>query len=85
MNRVFSILALASSILLAACGDGRIENVQAEAENQSQRLESRANEISAEAENGTSAAEQTLENQAAALLNQSEETGAGGNQANSSR
>ena len=86
MIRIFNILALGALMPLAACGDGRIENVQAEAENQSQRLESRANEIAAEAENGIAAAELTLENQAAALLNQTEETVTeGGNQANSSR
>lgn len=82
MTRVLNILAVATLAALTACQDDRIENVQAEAENQSQRLESRANEITAEAENGIAAAELTLENQAAALLDEAEPAGkAGANRA----
>lgn len=63
-------LALAAAGALAACEDGEIENVQAEAENQSRRLENRLAELEREAENRAAAAAGPLENEAEALLNE---------------
>ena len=69
--RVASLaFALAAASALGACDKEEIENVQAEAENQSRRLESRHAEIEAEASNGTNTAIAPLDNQAEALLSQ---------------
>ena len=57
-------------LVLAACGDDGIENVQAEAENQARRLEQRAAELEAEAGNRVAAQTAPLDNEAEALLNQ---------------
>lgn len=62
--------ALAAAIALAGCEDGEIENVQAEAENQSRRLENRLVELEAEAQNRAAAVAGPLENEAEALLNE---------------
>ncbi|MDT9600980.1 hypothetical protein [Sphingosinicella rhizophila] len=70
MKLVYSLSAAMAAFALTACQEDRIENIQTEAENQSQRLEARANEIIAEAENSSDATATTLENEAAALLNQ---------------
>ena len=63
-------LLLLPLLALAACADDGIENVQAEAANQSRRLEQRAAEIAAEADNRVAAQTAPLDNEAEALLNQ---------------
>ncbi|MEA3065513.1 MAG: hypothetical protein QOJ27_1965 [Sphingomonadales bacterium] len=60
---------LASLLLLAACGS-EPENVQARSENMSRLLETRANELEAEAGNDVAAQVEPLDNEADALLNQ---------------
>ena len=67
MRRMFSIALLCA---LSACADDGIENVQAEAANQSRRLEQRAAELEAEAGNRVAAQTAPLDNEAEALLNQ---------------
>jgi phage host-nuclease inhibitor protein Gam len=62
-------ILLAPALLLAAC-EGEPENIQAKAENMSRQLETRANEIRAEAENEVAADIAPLDNEADALLNQ---------------
>jgi hypothetical protein len=59
-------------LLLAACGE-EPENIQVKAENLSRMLEERANELTAEAENGVDSAIAPLDNEAEALLNQANE------------
>jgi hypothetical protein len=62
------LILLAPFLLLAAC-EPEPENIQAKAETMSRQLEERANQISAEAENGVDAQVAPLDNEAAALLN----------------
>ena len=62
--------AFSAALALTACDKEEIENVQAEAANQSRRLESRHAELEAEASNGTNAAVAPLNNEAEALLSQ---------------
>jgi uncharacterized protein YcfL len=62
-------LLLVPLLLLAAC-ESEPENIQAKSENVQRLLESRANEISAEAENDVAAQVAPLDNEADALLNQ---------------
>ena len=83
MRALHLAFALAAVIALAGCEDGEIENVQAEAENQSRRLENRLVELEAEAQNRAAAVAGPLENEAEALLNEivPPETNAGGNPA----
>ena len=83
MRALHLAFALAAAIALAACEDGEIENVQAEAENQSRRLENRLVELEAEAQNRAAAVAAPLENEAEALLNEiaPPETNAGGDPA----
>ena len=64
------LLPFALLCILSACADDGIENVQAESENQSRRLEQRAAELEAEAGNRVAAQTAPLENEAEALLNQ---------------
>jgi hypothetical protein len=60
---------LASLLLLAACGS-EPENVQARSENMSRLLETRANELEAEAGNDVAAQVEPLDHEADGLLNQ---------------
>lgn len=62
---------LLAPLLLAAC-EPEPENIQARSETMSRQLEERANQITAEAENGVEAQAAPLENEADALLNQIE-------------
>jgi hypothetical protein len=62
-------LLLALLLLLAAC-EPEPENIQAKSDSMSRRLEERANEIRAEAENSVEAQAAPIENEADALLNQ---------------
>ncbi|HEY0043652.1 MAG TPA: hypothetical protein VGB62_03795 [Allosphingosinicella sp.] len=69
MRRIVLALALTAATL-GACDNEEIENVQAEAENQSRRLEQRHAELEAEASNSTNTAIAPLDNEAEALLSQ---------------
>ena len=61
-------LLLGPALLLGAC-ESEPENVQAKSENMQRLLETRANEIAAEAENDVDAQVAPLDNEADALLN----------------
>jgi phage host-nuclease inhibitor protein Gam len=63
---------IAPILLLAACGS-EPENVQARSENMSRLLETRANELEAEASNDVAAQVAPLDNEADSLLNQMNE------------
>lgn len=69
MGRLMRALLIPALLLLAAC-EGEPENIQTKAENTSRQLETRANEITAEAENGVAGEIAPLDNEADALLNQ---------------
>ncbi|HEY0131062.1 MAG TPA: hypothetical protein VGB57_06610 [Allosphingosinicella sp.] len=62
-------LLLAPLLLLLAACEPEPENIQAKAETMSRQIEERANQLTAEAENGVEAQAAPLENEAAALLN----------------
>ena len=68
-ERAMRLLLLAPLLLLTAC-EPEPENIQAKAADMSRQLEERANQITAEAENGVEAEAAPLENEADSLLNQ---------------
>jgi hypothetical protein len=66
--RLFAILLLIAP--LAACHRADEENIQARAENTSEHLQQRYNELQAEAENGVDEQVAPLDNEAANFLDQ---------------
>jgi len=76
-----ALLSLSLPLLLLAACESEPENIQAKADETMDKLENRAAEISAEAENVTDEAVQALDNQSAILINQVEALGNEANEA----